>query len=150
MEGGCTLQEAAFCNHTNRHNKDFIFPDASADMRFASNPLVVGPPFIRFYAGVSLIIDGHATATLEVIDHKPRYLSSLQLSLLKDLAAVAIMQLALSRQKLASDLLGNEQSELLKQLGTQSQSLWHSAHYDSLTGIPNRTFFQTETARIIG
>ena len=35
----------------------YIVYDTHLDERFAENPLVIGPPFIRFYAGAALIIN---------------------------------------------------------------------------------------------
>ena len=40
----------SFCAHGIMQDDLFIVPDASADDRFSSNPLVLGAPHIRFYA----------------------------------------------------------------------------------------------------
>src|SRR5215207_4572101 len=41
----------SFCSVAIQTPAPLIVPDAREDPRFADNPLVTGPPFIRFYAG---------------------------------------------------------------------------------------------------
>ena len=50
-----TARDMAFCIHTILQPDVLIIPDALADERFATNPLVTSDPHIRFYAGVPLI-----------------------------------------------------------------------------------------------
>ncbi|MBB4286041.1 GAF domain-containing sensor histidine kinase [Roseospira goensis] len=64
-----TSRDVAFCAHA-IHSDDILeIPDTHADPRFAGNPLVVGPPFIRSYAGKPLVDrHGHRLGTLCAID----------------------------------------------------------------------------------
>jgi GAF domain-containing protein len=46
-----TTRRDAFCNYAIQQEQALIIPDALADARVAENLSVVGPPYVRFYAG---------------------------------------------------------------------------------------------------
>ncbi|MDO8523070.1 MAG: GAF domain-containing protein [bacterium] len=48
------LREISFCGHAMFSRDIFIVENTLKDERFANNPMVVGPPYIRFYAGVAI------------------------------------------------------------------------------------------------
>ena len=69
-----TSREVSFCAHAIIGEDILFVPDATKDPRFASNPLVLGPPFIRFYAGKPLVAPtGEKVGTVCLIDTKPRH-----------------------------------------------------------------------------
>jgi PAS domain S-box-containing protein len=82
-----THRDLAFCAHAiNTPEQLFEIADATADPRFAANPLVTGELGIRFYAGTPLLTaDGHAIGTLCVIDRVPRKLDDGQIKALEAL-----------------------------------------------------------------
>lgn len=93
-----TARDISFCQFAIRDTVPFVVPDAHLDPRFAGTPLVIGPPFIRFYAGIPLIApSGHALGTLCVIDRTPRTLSEQQMRMLAILARQAMTQIELGK-----------------------------------------------------
>jgi len=93
-----TPREQAFCAHTVARGQLLEVRDAAADLRFAANPLVVGAPGIRFYAGAPLLVgDGLAVGSLCVIDTEPRQLDPAQRDALERLARLVADRLEARR-----------------------------------------------------
>jgi signal transduction histidine kinase len=89
-------REHSFCAHAMRGQDVMQVPDARLDPRFRNNPLVVGEPYVRFYAGAPLIAaDGQPLGSLCVIDQEPRTLSEAECSGLRTLAKHVMAQLEL-------------------------------------------------------
>lgn len=87
-------REITFCNATIRHAGPLIIRDALEDDRFSTNPLVLGEPFIRFYAGYPLRGPGGWTVgTLCVIDQEPREFSPQDGRFLRRLARLVEAQI---------------------------------------------------------
>lgn len=98
-----TPRSQAFCAHAISSLDDiFTIPDATKDPRFAQNPLVTGPPHIRFYAGAPLLApEGYKLGTFCIIDTKPGP-AELDLEFkqnLSELSALAVEVLVTRRKK---------------------------------------------------
>ncbi|MBN3263907.1 sensor domain-containing phosphodiesterase [Pectobacterium brasiliense] len=98
-----TPRDISFCAHTILKKKIMVVPDALKDARFKNNPLVVGVPYIRFYAGIPLMTpSGHAIGTLCIIDLKPRTtFTKRDEHNLQDLASLVMDKLEMRRLELA-------------------------------------------------
>ena len=100
--GGLDMQETrrdlSFCSYTIHGQELLEVPDALADPRFDTNPLVTSERGLRFYAGAPVVLDGnHAVGTVCVVDYVPRKLTERQKRALRSLARHATVQLELRR-----------------------------------------------------
>ena len=87
MELSETPRDISFCGHAILGDGAFVIPDALQDERFCDNPMVAGPPHVRFYAGCPLRgPGGRKLGTLCIIDSKPRAFSDEDVEMLVDLA----------------------------------------------------------------
>jgi GAF domain-containing protein len=96
-----TDRDIAFCATAIQQADVFVVPDALNDERFRNNPLVVGEPNVRFYAGAPLINeDGLALGTICVVDRVPRELGADQRAALQSLSRLVLAQLEFRRNLL--------------------------------------------------
>lgn len=99
MAVGQTHRRDSFCSVAIAQPTDIlVVEDALQDARFSNNPLVLGEPHIRFYAGAPLVLQsGHALGSLCIIDRQPRSFGAAQRAQLQDLAALAVTQIDIVR-----------------------------------------------------
>jgi diguanylate cyclase (GGDEF)-like protein/PAS domain S-box-containing protein len=104
LDASETPRDQSFCAHAILRPDELMeVPDALQDARFVANPLVTGPPHIRFYAGAPLLsARGHALGALCVIDQVPRRLDAAQRQALQVLARQVgqLIELRRKRQQL--------------------------------------------------
>lgn len=113
-----TSRDISICAHAILENQFLEVPDTAQDPRFDRNPLVVGPPHLRFYAGALLRTpDGLPLGTVCVLDTKPRRLSERQREVLSALARQVMSQLEFRRALLLSDRLQHNVARLMAVAG---------------------------------
>lgn len=114
LDAAETPREVAFCAHTIMTEDLMVVPDATADPRFADNPLVTDGLNIRFYAGAPLKSrEGFNLGTLCAIDMKPREISEEERACLTDLAHLVVdeMELRLAGQIALREIAAREQAQ---------------------------------------
>lgn len=84
------------CAHTIACNEVMVVSDLRQDRRFDRNPLVVGPPNLRFYAGAPLVAkNGVAIGAMCIMDTQTREFTESDRTQLATLAQLVIGQLEL-------------------------------------------------------
>jgi len=151
--------EQSFCAHVVQQSGLLIVSDMLADERFKLHPLVVGSPYIRFYAGVPLItLEGLVVGTLCVMDWAVRSLSLEQQESLQTLSHQVVTQLELRRRsaeleeaiatRTQFETLGETQSSrklarLLESITDAFFTLDHNWRFTYLNSQVERTLFKT-------
>ena len=153
----------SFCAYTILDPDTMIIPDAHRDPRFAECPLVVGPPFVRAYAGAPLTTAaGHQLGTLCVLDTEPRQFDPEDIRMLEELAALVVdefelrIQSAFGQRELESrkhadrsmraardelKLLVQERTTALADAETRYRSLFENAVNGIYQALPDESGF---------
>ncbi len=127
-----TPREISFCQHTVALDEMMVIRDASKDPRFATNPLVTGPPHIRFYAGMPVRALGPDGVTrlpvgaLCVADTRPHDPSPDKLDMLRGMAQVVDALLEARRVSKERLRLALERQEALIAIRTTQRLLQHA------------------------
>ncbi|MEP6467563.1 MAG: GAF domain-containing protein [Parafilimonas sp.] len=110
----------SFCTHTIQQEEVMVVEDAMLDERFTTNPLVINPPSVKYYAGTALkSAEGQNVGTLCVMDVQSHYLTNDQLKSLKALSrqVTSILELSVSISYLKKSLEEiNERNDALKKI----------------------------------
>ena len=125
-----TPRDIAFCDHTVRHDRVMVVPDATLDNRFFMNPLVTGEPRIRFYAGAPLRYAGSLIGTLCVLSPRPRSdFDDLQCRRLQQIADSISAALVLRQEGLANKAAVRKLQETQRKLELMEEAAgvgyWH-------------------------
>lgn len=118
-----TPRDISFCGHAILADTILEVPDATQDRRFSDNPLVLGPPFIRFYAGAPLSFDGQRIGTLCLIDSQPRQLSQTERDILRNFADLVEQEVCDRLQQFAHQQLAQSERQSRDRLAKMAQQL---------------------------
>ncbi len=126
-----TPRSVSFCTYAVAGDETLVVPDACLDVRFADSPLVLGAPFVRFYAGCPVhAADGQPVGTLCIIDHAPRQFGEQERGQLRDLAQIVEDELikgaALAAREQAERALQALNADLENQVARRTASLAES------------------------
>lgn len=146
LEACETGRDISFCGHAILNSDIFEIPNALLDPRFADNPLVTGPPHIRFYAGAPLATaEGYRIGTLCIISDQPRQLTTKERAILRDLADSVEAEINQLEQHQKSEALAK-----MQQLGeiitrAQLQFIQHSDQRQAFDGLLTDLLALTES-----
>lgn len=110
-----TPRKVSFCGYTILQEKPLIIRDTLADPIFATNPLVVGEPHLRFYAGQSLRDpSGYRVGTLCIADRRPKEFNDRDVDILHRLALLVERELNMLDVMRLQEFSLNMQQQLIE------------------------------------
>ena len=141
LDGDSAPRDTSFCGHAVAARQPLVVENALSDPRFADNPVVTGPPYVRFYAGQPIYSRDHQPiGTLCLIHPEARAFSPSEHSRLHDLGILVEGYLHMRSM--------GQQAHTLRQAVDREQ---RKALIDPLTQLWNRAalnqFFEREMAR---
>ena len=128
-----TPREHSLCTHAMQRSELLEVRNAAESELFGSNPLVTGPPHIRFYAGQPLVSDeGAPLGALCVVDVQPRPegLTPTQRDGLRVLAQAVMRRLSAHRETLHATRAIAQREEQLRTLADSMPAIVWSADAD--------------------
>jgi diguanylate cyclase (GGDEF)-like protein len=142
-------RDVALAAHAIHHADIMSVDDLREDSRFSDNPLVAADPWLRFYAGCTLLAeDGSAIGVLELYDDRPRSLTHADRESLRDFARIVEVELTtVTFTRAQEELLSREETgasrvDSLTRLWTRSaivdilqRELAHARNDDSSVGV---------------
>ncbi|GFR53121.1 hypothetical protein Agub_g15837 [Astrephomene gubernaculifera] len=126
-----TDRKSSFCAWTllPEFPEVLVVENALEDIRFRSNPLVLGPPHIRFYAGCPLVAaNGLRLGSLCIIDSRPRPgFDAESCNMLANMAEMVVREVekdvALEAHRRQSERLTRENVQLIRALDCFSEGI---------------------------
>lgn len=130
-----TPRDVSFCAYAILENELLEVVDATLDARFQDNPLVTGPPHIRYYLGAPLMTpDGFSIGTLCLLDYRPRAIGDEHKRHLQTLAHQVMSHLELQRLQYFEQLI-NHAGLGIWELDVSSSAVWGNSEFQRLHGI---------------
>ncbi|HEX6346832.1 GAF domain-containing sensor histidine kinase [Umezawaea sp.] len=119
----------SFCSRAIESADLMEVPDATCDARFADNPVVLGPPHIRFYAGQPVRgPSGHRVGTLCLIDRRPRELGVEDRQRLRDLGSWVEVEYAVAAAERDRALARDVRAEFISVISHELRTPLTSIH----------------------
>ncbi|PRC93060.1 sensor domain-containing diguanylate cyclase [Solimicrobium silvestre] len=119
--------EAAFCDSLSFPHDPVIVNDARLDPKTATNPWVVGAPYIRFYASQPIVDNNAVVGAIFLIDYVARQYQEEDTFLLNDLSGLVEQELQFDSMQAAHD-----------DMVRQNRSLRRDSMIDPMFGTWNR------------
>jgi sigma-B regulation protein RsbU (phosphoserine phosphatase) len=125
-----TSRSASFCQYTIHRDEPLVIPDTHEHPLGRNHPLVVGEPFVRFYAGVPLTgPHGQKVGSFCLVDKKPRVFTEDDVKCLTAFAAIAEREINLGQVIQAQNELLDTRQKLVEAQAELTHELTDAAKY---------------------
>jgi sigma-B regulation protein RsbU (phosphoserine phosphatase) len=135
-----STRDSSFCQYTIHRNEPFIIPDTHLHPVGRNHPLVIGEPFVRFYAGVPLSGPrGQKIGTFCIVDIRPRIFMADDVARLVAFAALIEREVNLGEIIQTQNELLETRQQLIHTQGELNKELSDAAKYVRLMLPPPLT-----------